>query len=372
MYPATGKTVHNTGNTVKKVIGGVVMVMVCVTVGAAVIYAIKKIAESDAPPTEQPLSMRIFTNNRAIGRQGSSKLHYKDPRLVAEVTVKKGIQHWTVPQTGIWILEARGAAGADGLLKGGTRLDGGWGAQVRGKFILKKGEVLKILIGQEGTRDFVDPRRAGGGGGGTFVVRSNGKPLLIAGGGGGGGIPPPAAFQTKGEGGRTKDIRSKTDTSSGVQGRGGKLFDTDTSKLINVATGNHKVIAGAGGGFNSDGVGFYKNWGGKSFVHGGVGGEATPKYTKFDHGTRGEGGFGGGGAAGLLPGAGGGYSGGGVSGCWLVCGKGKEAGTAAGGSSFNKGAAPHHKADTNEGNGRVYATFVTGDPAILSMINARK
>ncbi|KAK3733501.1 hypothetical protein QZH41_008732, partial [Actinostola sp. cb2023] len=169
-------------------------------------------------------------------------------------------------------------------------LTAGWGAQVRGKFILKKGEVLKILIGQEGTRDFVDPRRAGGGGGGTFVVRSNGKPLLIAGGGGGGGIPPPAAFQTKGEGGRTKDIRSKTDTSSGVQGRGGKLFDTDTSKLINVATGNHKVIAGAGGGFNSDGVGFYKNWGGKSFVHGGVGGEATPKYTKFDHGTRGEGG----------------------------------------------------------------------------------
>jgi hypothetical protein len=61
-----------------------------------------------------------------------------------------------------------------------------------GKFILKKGEKLKILIGQQGTRDFLDPRRAGGGGGGTFVVKNNGHPLLIAGGGGGGGIPPPA------------------------------------------------------------------------------------------------------------------------------------------------------------------------------------
>lgn len=127
-----------------------------------------------------------------MGRHGPAKLYYKDHRLINEVTLNKGIQHWTVPETGIWMLEARGASGADGLLKGGTRLYGGKGAQISGKFMLKKGDKLKILIGQEGTRDILDPRRPGGGGGGTFVVKSNGEPLLIAGGGGGGGIPPPA------------------------------------------------------------------------------------------------------------------------------------------------------------------------------------
>lgn len=156
---------------------------------------------------------------------------------------------------------------------------------------------------------------------------------------------------------------------SGTKGEGGKLYDTDASRLIKKPSDDHKVIAGAGGGLVGDGVGFYKKWGGKSFIHGGTGGEATPEYTKYKHGTRGEGGFGGGGAAGLLPGAGGGYSGGGVSGCWLVCSKGKEEGMAQGGSSFNKGTAPHHKGDVNKGDGRVYATFVTGDPAILAVVN---
>lgn len=140
-------------------------------------------------------SVREFTANKAVGRHGPHKLYYKesDSQLSKEVTVKNGIQYWTVPETGVWILEARGASGADGILKGGTRLEGGWGAQVRGKFILKEGEVVKILIGQEGTRDFLHPQRPGGGGGGTFVVKGK-KPILIAGGGGGGGVPPPAGI----------------------------------------------------------------------------------------------------------------------------------------------------------------------------------
>ena len=84
------------------------------------------------------------------------------------------------------------------------------------------------------------------------------------------------------------------------------------------------------------GVGFNKNWGGKSFLEGGNGGEAIPKAQVFPHGEFGRGGFGGGGAAGLLPGAGGGFSGGGVKGCFLTC-NGKEGGSAEGGSSCKEG-----------------------------------
>ena len=60
---------------------------------------------------------------------------------------------------------------------------------MKGKFQLYKGRILKILVGNEGSRDYLVPHRPGGGGGGTFVVYEDGKPLLVAGGGGGGGIP---------------------------------------------------------------------------------------------------------------------------------------------------------------------------------------
>ena len=102
-----------------------------------------------------------------------------------------GIQLWTVPTSGIWSIEARGASGADGILVGGSvnRKRGGFGAVVKGKFVLEKGKILKVLIGQEGSRDPVAAHRPGAGGGGTFVIYEDGKPLLVAGGGGGGGIP---------------------------------------------------------------------------------------------------------------------------------------------------------------------------------------
>lgn len=102
-----------------------------------------------------------------------------------------GIQLWTVPVSGLWSIEARGASGADGILVGSSanRKRGGLGAIVKGKFLLRKSRVIKILVGHEGSRDPIDPHRPGGGGGGTFVVYEDGKPLLVAGGGGGGGIP---------------------------------------------------------------------------------------------------------------------------------------------------------------------------------------
>ena len=52
-----------------------------------------------------------------------------------------------------------------------------------GTFRLKKGEVIQVLVGQEGG---INKRSySSGGGGGTFVVRGANAPLIIAGGGGG-------------------------------------------------------------------------------------------------------------------------------------------------------------------------------------------
>ena len=53
----------------------------------------------------------------------------------------------------------------------------GKGARVKGNFHLKRGEVLKILVGQEGGVNTVSG--GAGGGGGTFVVTDGNTPLLI-------------------------------------------------------------------------------------------------------------------------------------------------------------------------------------------------
>ena len=52
-----------------------------------------------------------------------------------------------------------------------------------GTFSLSKGEIIQILVGQEGGINKVS--FASGGGGGSFVVRGSNAPLIIAGGGGG-------------------------------------------------------------------------------------------------------------------------------------------------------------------------------------------
>lgn len=170
------------------------------------------------------------------------------------------------------------------------------------------------------------------------------------------------ATQTRGGGGRKSD--NPASVVSGRDGNGGKLLDTsDASEtVITNSTGHHQAIAGAGGGMHGTGVGYGANWGGKSFVEGGIGGEALPIAALFSHGEYGRGGFGGGGAAGVLPGAGGGYSGGGVTGCFLIC-NGKEGGNAEGGSSYvdGSGISPSIQPDKNNGPGKVYLRLMAED-----------
>ncbi|XP_028418890.1 ALK tyrosine kinase receptor-like [Dendronephthya gigantea] len=120
-----------------------------------------------------------FTNLGASGRLGPQSVgsEYLSKDNENMVTVKEGIQFWTVPWTGTYEITAVGAAGG----KDKYGLPGGRGANMKGEFDLKKGDVIKILVGQEGAKtDLI-----GGGGGGTFVATISNTPMIVAGGGGG-------------------------------------------------------------------------------------------------------------------------------------------------------------------------------------------
>lgn len=89
-----------------------------------------------------------------------------------------GYQDWTVPVSGVYQFNVRGASGFDGGGAGTV----GRGAIVQGRVNLTRGEIITIAVGQRGTAATSGPY--GGSGGGTFVVRKNGNiPLFVAGGG---------------------------------------------------------------------------------------------------------------------------------------------------------------------------------------------
>ena len=107
--------------------------------------------------------------------------HYSGQDHDGQVTVVSGIQRWTVPYTGDYRIEAIGAAG--GYDKYSTKGQyQGRGARMIGTFRLTKGEIIQVLVGQEGGVN--RNSQSSGGGGGTFVVRGSNTPLIIAGGGG--------------------------------------------------------------------------------------------------------------------------------------------------------------------------------------------
>ena len=126
----------------------------------------------------------IFTNLNATGRYGPTTLgsHYTGQDHDGQVTLSNGIQQWTVPYTGFYKIRAIGAAGGYDSYPNSPQYRGR-GARIVGKFRLNEGEVIQILVGQEGGINKRD--RSSGGGGGTFLVKGTNTPLLIAGGGGG-------------------------------------------------------------------------------------------------------------------------------------------------------------------------------------------
>ena len=239
-----------------------------------------------------------------------------------------GIQIWTVPISGVFIIEARGASGGNGTenVSAISWKAGGLGARIKGEFNLSQGTELKILVGQVGRRGNVGKPLPGSGGGGSFVTRRDNKPLIIAGGGGGGG--PPRADYCEGDPGQ---VGPEGTRQGGTKGGGGEILSA-----------KQKVEAGAGGGLLGDGKGGRVAKGGNSFKKGGEGGMGM---------TGEHGGFGGGGGEGNAPGGGGGYSGGGVvMSSWNT--------TAGGGGSFNEGDSPVGSEGENLGDGWVKIELV--------------
>tara|TARA_B110000037_G_scaffold171537_1_gene194748 strand:- start:503 stop:2446 length:1944 start_codon:yes stop_codon:yes gene_type:complete len=201
------------------------------------------------------------------------------------------IDNYTVPADVTSIrIETRGAQGGN---------DGGLGAIMIGDFDVTPGEVLTILVGQEGQ---INGTSQAGGGGGSFVANAADEPMIVSGGGGGiawngGGSPPFVGA----------DANITTNGNDGYGSDGG----SPTRYGVGGVDGNGSTIAGPGGmGHAGNGGGFYTSGAaalcgppGMSFLAGGAGGVGC---------SGGSGGFGGGANGGNFGGGGGGgYSGGG-------------------------------------------------------------
>ncbi|XP_068705690.1 uncharacterized protein [Montipora foliosa] len=280
----------------------------------------------------------LFTTLGASGRLGPTSLgsYYRGKDHEGQVAVVSGIQRWTVPYTGDYRIDARGAAGGYDT-RNNSQQYRGRGARMIGTFSLIKGETIQILVGQEGGINYHSS--TSGGGGGTFVVRGTNTPLIVAGGGGG-----------------VETVTSRhleCDANTATTGKTGFQSLSGGSGGQGAQASDKSAMGGGGGGFyssgrsspNFNGTSGYGGEGGRGFLQGGVGGRAL-HYNAI-------GGFGGGAGAyghGGGGGGGGGYSGGGS-------GKARGNSCGGGGGSYNAGKNRHNQSGYNLGHGQVTITF---------------
>ena len=273
--------------------------------------------------------VRDFVTCGAIGYAGPTQsdcdTDYSGTSLASEVTVTGGIQTWTVPTTGTYLIEGYGAQGASG----DSSYVGGLGAYMSGEFSLTVGDVLTIIVGQEGSGQSSGSN--GGGGGGSFVLNSSGTPLLIAGGGGGT---------------RTSVVDNGCDgLTSGYGGEGSGSGTTGLCSATGTLGQGGAVSSGSwgsgGAGINGDGSADYSIGGGQAIVDGGEGGDGS---SAGGCGDTADGGFGGGGSG---RGCYGGGGGGGYTG-------GEGGRVAGGGGSYNSGANPSNTAGVQSGDGEIH------------------
>ncbi|CAH1244495.1 TRIM56 [Branchiostoma lanceolatum] len=291
-----------------------------------------------------------FTTLGTTGRLGPTSLgtHYRGQDHEELVQLKDGIQYFTVPDTGQYRIEAAGAAAGWGVED--SKSTRGRGAVVRGTFQLQKGEVLKILVGQEGLEN--RSCHGVGGGGGTFVTKTDNAPLIVAGGAGGGdGM----------RGWNANSDHHGTTATAGQSSSGGRKNFTGGFDGNGATQGDNDNVGGGGGGLLTDGAsgsvhfggtnGCGGGEGGKAFVNGGVGGRGV--WYKA------EGGFGGGGGSRGLGGGGGGgggYSGGGR-------GDNSRGTCGGGGGSYNSGSDTSGEDGANDGPGYVVVTWTVYLPS---------
>lgn len=346
-----------------------------------------------APPPLYPFTSHTFTNCGKQGRYGPSYTQCINSYGTSGnwwnntnfFDVLDGLQKWTVPKTGDYLIDAYGAQGGKGWNSPGSNdngisynyRSGGFGIRYSGEFSLTEGDVIWICVGQKGM-EWNDglagtyAHRPGAGGGGSFVVKASpvlateNDILVIAGAGGGGG-----QWGRGTNGGHATSATHDTSTpvaegipfgggwyATGPPGEGG---DPSTSYL---------ALGHPGAGFLTDGVASpgspytsYVAQCPRSYVNSSgpndwdkplVGGRVTTWMA-------GQGGFGGGGGTGLGPGGGGGgYSGGDTYGTWSSSGRGY------GGGSINNGTNTSYDLDHNyvpnyDGHGKVIITLLSNE-----------
>lgn len=153
------------------------------------------------------LDLEVVKENASIMVKHLKRFYsnFGAPKLKFEFAFTGGLQTFTVPKDGEYVIKAVGASGSGGNTYGTNFTSfGGKGAEIEGKFELKKGEVIDIVVGGQGRMVQANAKdgASGGGGGGTFVFRrianiTNGmyqfnkkgvnyEALLVAAGGSGG------------------------------------------------------------------------------------------------------------------------------------------------------------------------------------------
>ncbi|GAB5388931.1 MAG: hypothetical protein Alpg2KO_18990 [Alphaproteobacteria bacterium] len=266
----------------------------------------------------------------------------------ANFDVSGGIQLWTVPVTGNYLIQARGAQGAS--TNGGT---GGLGAVMGGQFALTAGDQLKILPGQVGSRTCTSTSNAGGGGGGSFVTLSDNTPLIIAGGGGGASHSHNGgAGEVTNNGGAPFGGSPSVPLSGGSNGSGGQASDGNSNNAGSGAglLGNGAIPSGS---HRLDSISF-------AFVNGALGGSYDGTNSGSPPAHAGDGGFGGGGAAddcSVSGGGGGGYSGG-AGGRHVSDPDASVREGGGGGGSYNDGSSPTSNPGSNSGDGSITITLL--------------
>uniref|UniRef100_A0AAV2JAY4 receptor protein-tyrosine kinase n=1 Tax=Knipowitschia caucasica TaxID=637954 RepID=A0AAV2JAY4_KNICA len=138
------------------------------------------------PPPQPPAKKWIFHTCGAKGPEGPTPSQctnsYRNSNVNMSVGTRgpfKGIQMWHVPESGTYRITAYGAAGGRSVLAMSRSL----GVYLTGDFLLKKGDLLYILVGQQG--EDACPN----------VERNQYVPLIIAAGGGGRGYSSPSDTQ---------------------------------------------------------------------------------------------------------------------------------------------------------------------------------
>ena len=240
----------------------------------------------------------VFTNAGGANGIGPSQVQvdaaYSGTSLGGKVTIDVlGVQKWTVPTSGTYLLQAWGAQGGGGS----ASIPPGKGGFASGQVSLAQNDIIYVCVGGQGSSalnqaiakggwngggngrggwpgNSSSGRGNAGGGGGSSDIRKDGMALtnriLVA--GGGGGADSFTSTRVGGAGGGliggdgSGSVKGGTQTAGGTGQNSGALgLGGDASHDENSGHGN-----GGGGGYFGGGGGTHQSGGGGSSFFGGV------------------------------------------------------------------------------------------------------